>query len=162
AAALLVRRRRLWVGFGAVVALGGYLYGRMWWPKFPPTSVGGVKVTVMTFNMLGYNQHPEGVVACIRSSGADMVALQEVNPPAAARIQRDLTDIYPYQALNPREGDSGMGVLSRYPLQHVDAALPGDWIGAPQVLSLNLDGTPVTLLHVHMRSSDIGSMDRMA
>src|SRR5262245_14714797 len=161
-AAWLVRRRRLWVGFGAAVALGGYLYGRMWWPKFPPASVGGVTVTVMTFNMLGYNQHPEGVVATIRSSGADVVALQELNPPTAAHIQRDLTDIYPYQALDPRAGDSGMGVVSRYPLRGVDVALPGDWIGAPQVLSLNLDGTPVTLLHVHLRSSDIGSMDGMA
>jgi vancomycin resistance protein VanJ len=112
--------------------------------------------------MLGSNQHPEGVVTAIRDSGADVVALQELNPPGAARIQRDLATAYPYQALAPREGDSGMGVVSRYPLQRIDAALPGDWIGAPQVLSLNLHGAAVTLLHFHVRSSDIGSTNRMA
>src|SRR5262249_347103 len=111
---------------------------------------------------LGYNQHPEGVVATIRNSGADVVALQELNPPAAARIRRDLAAVYPYQALDPRAGDGGMGVVSRYPLQRIDAALPVNWLGAPQVLSLDLHGASVTLLHVHMRSSDIGSVDRMA
>jgi vancomycin resistance protein VanJ len=161
-AAWLARRRRLWMGFGAVVALGMHHYGRMWWPKFPPAQGGDVTVTAMTFNMLGSNQHPEGVVATIHSSGADVVALQELNPPAAARIQRDLAAAYPYQVLNPREGDSGMGVISRYPLQHIDAALPGDWIGTPQVLSLNLHGIPITLLHVHVRSSDLGATDGMA
>jgi endonuclease/exonuclease/phosphatase (EEP) superfamily protein YafD len=162
AAAWRARRRNLWVGCGAVAALGGHLYGWMWWPKFPLAQAGGVSLTMMTFNMLGYNQHPEGVVATIRNSGADVVALQELNPPAAARIQRDLAAIYPYQALDPRVGDGGMGVVSRYPLHRIDAALPGNWIGAPQALSLDLHGASVTLLHVHMRSSDIGSIDRMA
>jgi hypothetical protein len=48
----------------------------------------------MTFNMPD-SKHPEGVVATIRSSGADVVALQELNPPAAARIQRDPATAYP-------------------------------------------------------------------
>src|SRR5262245_52898916 len=162
AAAWLARRRQLWLSFGAALTLGVHLYGRMWWPKSPPAQVDDVTLTAMTFNMLGYNQHPEGIVTAIRDSGADLVALQELNPPAAARIRRDLAAVYPYQALDPREGDGGMGIVSRHPLQRIDAALPGNWIGAPQVLSLNLHGASVTLLHVHMRSSDIGSVDRMA
>jgi endonuclease/exonuclease/phosphatase (EEP) superfamily protein YafD len=63
--------------------------------------------------------------------------------------------------LNSHEGDSGMGLISRYPLRRVDAALPGDWIGEPQVLSLNWHGTWVTLLHVHARSTDMSSNNRM-
>jgi vancomycin resistance protein VanJ len=152
----------LWFGFGAALALSGYLYGWMWRPKLGPAKVGDVTLTVMTFNMLGYNRHPEGVVSAIREAGADVVALQELNTSTAARIQRDLADIYPYQVLDPREGDSGMGIISRYALCQIDAALPGDWIGAPQVLSLDLHGTRVTLLHFHARSTDLGSKDRMA
>ncbi|MFL5802007.1 MAG: endonuclease/exonuclease/phosphatase family protein [Roseiflexaceae bacterium] len=162
AAAWLAQRRRLWVSFGAVLALGGCLYGRMWWPKLSPAQVGDVILTVMTFNMLGYNRRPEGIVGAIHNAGADVVAIQELNTATAAYIQRDLADAYPYQVLDPHEGDSGMGVISRYPLRRVDAALPGDWIGEPQALSLNLHGTWVTLLHFHARSTDIGSIDRMA
>jgi vancomycin resistance protein VanJ len=162
ATAWLARRRKLWVSFGAVLTLGGYYYGWLWWPKRAPAQAGDVILTVMTFNMLGDNQHPEGVVVAIRDSGADVVAIQELNPPAAAYIQRDLADAYPYQTLNPHEGDSGMGIISRYPLRCIETALPGDWIGAPQVLSLSLEGATVTLLHFHARSTDISSIDRMA
>jgi endonuclease/exonuclease/phosphatase (EEP) superfamily protein YafD len=162
AVAWLARRRRLWVGFGAVLALGAHLFGWMWWPKFLQAQVSDVALTVMTFNMLGYNRHPEGVVGAIRDSGADVVALQELNTATAAHIQRELANTYPYQVLNSHEGDSGMGLISRYPLRRVDVALPGDWIGEPQVLSLDWHGIWVTLLHVHARSTDMGSMNRMA
>jgi vancomycin resistance protein VanJ len=162
ASAWLARQRSLWFGFCAALALNGYLYNWMWWPKLSSAQVGDVTMTVMTFNMLGYNRRPEGVVGAIRDAGADVVAIQELNIAAAVRIQRDLADVYPYQVLDPREGDSGMGIISRYPLRHIDAALPGDWIGAPQVLSLNLHGTWVILLHFHARSTDIGSKNRMA
>ena len=162
ATAWLVRRRQLWLSFGASLTLGAHLYGRMWWPKSPPAQVEDVTLTAMTFNMLGYNQHPEGIVTAIRDSGADLVVLQELNPPAAARIRRDLAAVYPYQALDPLEGDGGMGIVSRYPVQRIDAALPGNWIGAPQVLSLNLHGTTVLVVHVHVRSTHIGALDRMA
>jgi vancomycin resistance protein VanJ len=162
AAAWFTRRRRLWAGFGVVLALGTYLYGWMWWPKLPPSQGDRATLTVMTFNMLGYNQHPEGVVAAIHASGADVIALQELNVQTALHIQHDLASIYPYQALNPHDDDSGMGVISRYPLQPIDVALPGDWIGQPQVLSLHLGDTTLTLVHVHTRSTDISSPDRMA
>src|SRR5262245_46960762 len=79
ASAWLARQRRLWLGFCAALALNGYLYDWMRWPKLLPVQVSDVTLTVMTFNMLGYNRRPEGVVGAIRDAGADIVVVQEVN-----------------------------------------------------------------------------------
>ncbi len=56
---------------------------------------------------------------------------------------------YPYQILDPHDGVAGLGVISRYPLHLSTDTLPGRWIGAPQILQLDWQGTPVTILHVH-------------
>jgi endonuclease/exonuclease/phosphatase (EEP) superfamily protein YafD len=162
ASAWLARQRRLWFGFGAALALNGYFYNWMWWPKLSLLQADDLMLTVMTFNMLGYTQQPERVVGTIRDAGADVVAIQELNISTATRIRCDLGDRYPYQMLDPYEGDRGMGIISSYPLGRIDMTLPGDWIGVPQALSLNLRGTSVILLHFHTRSTDIGSKNRMA
>jgi vancomycin resistance protein VanJ len=159
--AVLARRRGLWAGFGACLALWCYLYGALWRPKQLLNQPHDVSLTAMTFNMLGFNQHPEGVVAAIRASEADVIALQELNRPAADAIRRELSDTYPYQALDARHGVTGMGVISRYPLRAHEVALPGDWVGPPQLLTLDLPGANVTLLHVHTRSTYPGPRDKM-
>jgi vancomycin resistance protein VanJ len=162
ATAWFTRRRSLWAGFGTALTIGTHLYGWMWWPKPNLHHESHATLTVMTFNMLGFNQHPDGVVAAIRASTADVIAIQELNVPTARHIQKNLANLYPYQALNPYDGVSGMGVISRYPLDPIDVTLPGDWIGQPQVLSLHLDSSTLTLIHFHTRSTDISSPDRMA
>jgi len=105
---------------------------------------------VMSYNTLGLNQDAPAVVAAIRASGADVVALQELNPVVAEAIRRELASEYPYQVLDPQPGVTGMGTLSRYPMQLTDYVLPGLWFGTPQVLTLDLDGTLVALLNFHV------------
>ena len=69
----------------------------------------------MTFNALGFNAKGNGVVTSIRRSGADIVALQELNPEIAAAIEEELLDEYPYQILEPKTGVIGMGSLTITP-----------------------------------------------
>jgi endonuclease/exonuclease/phosphatase (EEP) superfamily protein YafD len=106
-------------------------------------------LTVMSFNMFGFNEHPDAVITALRAANADVIAIQELNPPAADAIRRDLTREFPYQILDPHEETIGSGVISRYPLRASDETLPGEWGGIPQVLMLDWQGTAVTLLHIH-------------
>ena len=76
-------------------------------------------LTVMTFN-LGNDLAPaDRVIGVIRSSGADVVALQELGLANARAIERDLASEYPHQALFAG-GFPGKGVLSRYPISGVE------------------------------------------
>ena len=160
--ALIARRRETWLGFGAVFVLWAYLFSGLFLPKSPQASASDSILTVMTYNILGFNEHPEAVVAAIRTSNADVITLQELNPLAAEAIQRDLAREYPYQALDPQFGVTGMGVISRYPLKPSDERLPGEtWVGTPQVLLLDFRGTPVVVLHFHPVPTNLGRRGQM-
>jgi vancomycin resistance protein VanJ len=148
AIALFTRRRETWVGFGAALALGVYLYGGLFLPS-PAGGAGGATLTVMSYNMRGMSWGPQAVVAAIRTADADLVALQELNPSAAEAIGHELVGEYPYQVLDPQAGVTGMGAISRYPLRSTGETMAGEWIGTPQVLALDFDGKGVTVLHFH-------------
>ncbi len=156
-AAGFTRRRELWIGCGLVVMLGVGLFGPSFLPRRPASRPETPTLTVMTYNMLGYNAHPQDVVEALLAADADLVAIQELNPAAAREIQRQLSDDYPYQILDPQEGVVGMGVISRYPLTEAGETLPGQWIGTPQVLRLDFDGAPITVLHFHPYPTMVGA-----
>jgi endonuclease/exonuclease/phosphatase (EEP) superfamily protein YafD len=101
------------------------------------------------------------VVDAIRASNADVVTLQELNPLIAEAIRRELMAEYPYQVLDPQWGVTGMGAISRYPLCSTGDSLPGAWVGAPQVLTLDWDGVSVVVLHPHPFATNIDLPARM-
>jgi len=147
--ALLARRRETWLGWGVSLALGLHLFGGLFVPKLPSSTAGSPALTVMTYNLLGFNQNQAGIVAALRASRADVIALQELNPELARAIERDLPE-YPHRALDPQPGVTGMGVISRYPVLASVQMLPGEmWVGQPQVLEMNWNGRTVTVLHFH-------------
>lgn len=58
----------------------------------------------------------------IRQEDPDVVCFQELNPEIAAALQHTLLADYPFQALEARPGVTGMGVISKVPLQPAAAA----------------------------------------
>jgi vancomycin resistance protein VanJ len=157
----LWRRQRAWgVALGGAALLGAYLYGGLFLPRPAPVAAAGSGLTVMTYNMLGFNEDVDAVVAAVRASDADVVGVQELNPPVAEALQRELGSAYPYQVLDPRPGVTGMGVLSRHPLRPRDEGVPGEWVGTPQVLGLDFAGRDVMLLHFHATSGILSSPER--
>ena len=72
--ALLARKRETWIGFGVALALGAYLFGGLFLPKFQPARASGPTLTVMTCNLLGFNENRGGIVAALRASNADVLA----------------------------------------------------------------------------------------
>lgn len=155
--AVFIRSRWTWAGTLLVLLLGLLLYG---WPYLPWRIVStplGQPLTVMTYNVLGHNQHPEDVVTAIRASGADVVGLQELSPPIASAIRDGLASTYPYQELDAQKGVTGSGVISRYPLHLSDEKMPGSWVGTPQILSLTFGGQSVTILNLHTFATNLGT-----
>ncbi len=155
-AAFWVKQRETWLGTGLAVVMAVFSIGKYYIPinTFTPPAAGKT-ITVMTYNVLGFNEHPDKVVAAIRASGADVVTLQELNPAVAAAIHQDLHGEYPYQQLDPRETYYGMGVISRYPLELSSEKMPGTWIGIPQILTMNMDGQPVTIINAHPHATNL-------
>jgi endonuclease/exonuclease/phosphatase (EEP) superfamily protein YafD len=147
--ALVVRKRIVWAGVAFVLVLGLAFYGDFLVPPLPRGQIDGSTLTVMTYNRLGFNRSTAGVADMVRAAGADVILFQELNPEVAAVLQRDLIAAYPYQELDPRDGVVGLGTISRFPLQPIDAHLEGSWVGSPQLLRLDFAGTPVTVLNFH-------------
>ncbi len=157
--AVLIRQPLLLIGTGMVILLWAYFFGWMILPKQREPRDSGTQLTIMTFNLLGYNEHPQQAVAALRMAEADVICLQELNPPTARAIQQDLISKYPHQYLDPYHGDAGMGVISRYPLQALEVNLPGEWIGKPQVLRLDIAGVNTLLVNMHAMSPRFADME---
>ena len=147
--AALTRRRTLWAGVGVAALLWLALFGAFFLPK--PRQVWGAapSLRVMTTNVYGYNPHPEAVARAIIVANVDIVGIQELSPEMAAVLSEQLQALYPHQVLAPQVGVTGLGVFSRYPLALTGETLPGQWLGAPQLLTVDFAGTAVMLLNVH-------------
>jgi endonuclease/exonuclease/phosphatase (EEP) superfamily protein YafD len=76
---LVARRRDLVITSAAFLLLCAYLYGGALLPRPRSASAAGPTLTVMSFNMYGFNEHPEAVVAALRASEADVIGLQELS-----------------------------------------------------------------------------------
>ncbi|MBN2004321.1 MAG: endonuclease/exonuclease/phosphatase family protein [Anaerolineae bacterium] len=146
---VLARKRIVWVECSLVLGLGVYFYGELFLPAFPRRLPSQPSLTVMTSNINGFRDDADPAVAAIRESQADVVAIQELNLLVAEAIRRDLSVEYPYQALAPDESAYGLGLLSRYPLTATGVALPGRWLGVPQVYALDFAGTRVVVINFH-------------
>jgi len=130
-----------------VIAVGSY--GQLFVPPAWRVRDRGEPLTVLTYNALAYNPDPAALARALRSSGADVIGLQELSEALALQIRELLLDVYPYQILAPEPGVAGMGVISRFPLRPLHGALPGAWLGRPQVVALEIGEQTVRVVNVH-------------
>ncbi|MCA9881801.1 MAG: endonuclease/exonuclease/phosphatase family protein [Anaerolineae bacterium] len=121
-------------------------------PKTTDLNARGTDVTIMTFNILHRDGDYQDRAQAIRESGADIVAVQELDQAAAARFQQDLIDIYPYQALYPERWYAGQGILSKIPFEEMDywrsEVIPNSF--GYQRAVVNVGGYPVTIYNLHL------------
>ncbi len=106
---------------------------------------------VVTFNQLFRNANTQDLLEAIHAQHADVVALQELVPPAAEAMERNLKNVYPYQILRPSNNVGGVGLLSRYPLE----AANGVDVTAGQWAMLDVGGQKITVVNVHVHFSGI-------
>jgi endonuclease/exonuclease/phosphatase (EEP) superfamily protein YafD len=146
-------RRLLALGLAALAIWLG-LYGHLYLPQFrrAQASQDGLTLRVLQTNLLGWNRQPDAVVAALRAADADVIALTELNLLHAAAIRDQLTEEYPYQLLNPKDGVDGSGLISRYPFQPTDDTLAGGWRSEPIIVVLDVDGAAITFIRFHTLS----------
>ena len=136
------------------IALGGLLvwcgfWGELFLPR-ASTQRAERRLVVLSYNALGFNHDVNDTVHVIEDSGADLVALQELNPETAGVIERRLGTAYPYRWLDPRPGVTGGGILSKLPFtREHSAALAGYWVGTPMVAAVDFSGTQFTFVRFH-------------
>ena len=150
-AALLLRSRWMYLVTASSFVVFLALFGARFVPRAGPAMAGGTTLRVVTFNQLFYSTHMDDQLAAIRAQHADLVALQELAPPVAEAMRRDLKTIYPYQILSPSNSAAGIGLLSRYPLEPADGmdGAQGQWA------ILRVAGQKITVANVHLHFSGI-------
>jgi endonuclease/exonuclease/phosphatase (EEP) superfamily protein YafD len=151
----LIFRRRMLLAGGMLAALAGvFFWGGLFLPGPQPAAAAlpgeSPGLRVLTYNLFGYNFDSEAVLAVIRAENPDVAVFQELNPAMAAAFQAQLGSTYPYQLLNGRSGVTGMGVISKIPVQPAAEELPLEWVGVPQALDLTWQGQTVRLVNFHM------------
>jgi vancomycin resistance protein VanJ len=149
--ALITWRKELIGGTLLGIAVFLWFWGALFLPRLNVPKGGNPHppLTVMTYNVLGSHGFSDPVLNVIRHENADVVFLQELTPGLALVMQTELADEYPYQILDARPAVWGSGTLSRYPLRETGETLPLEWVGDPQILELDFEGTPITLVNFH-------------
>lgn len=121
-------------------------YGPLFLPRATAAPPQPRALSVLSYNVNTGNFNSDLIVTIIRVAAADVVAIQELNPAQAAAFRAQLSDLYPHQALHPRDDFAGQGVLSRYPIR-ADAF----WLInlGHQRVELDFDGQPLAFYNVH-------------
>lgn len=132
------RSRELQIGLLIALAIGAARFGPglVSTPASPPFTDERT-VQILSWNLEGDASTTSELLAQLRASDADIVALQELTHDHAAAILADsqLTARYAQSALVPREDAGGLGILSRFaianafddrdpPFQNVELQLP--------------------------------------
>ena len=114
----VTRSRSLGVALLVVLLLFAARFGGEW-VSLPPAPAHGPALHVATWNLDYFQRTGPDAVQMLHEQTVDLVALEELSPEVADAIAADpvLAATYPYQALNPGAGATGMGLLSRFPLE---------------------------------------------
>jgi endonuclease/exonuclease/phosphatase (EEP) superfamily protein YafD len=128
---LLMREWRIALLLLPAVFMLVIVYGRQFVPDNITVPEDATVIKILTHNIYGGNTDTEAILSIIRSTDADIVALQEANYPMTQAFERELSQEYPYQARHPQENlVQGMAFLSRYPIIE-DEYWRFDWLPTP-------------------------------
>jgi len=111
---------------------------------------GAFELTLLTHNVLFEGGDAARTVDALVAADADVVALQEVTPAWAARLERALRRDHPYALLEPHEGALGYALYSRYPLTGPATLRPRGHHGFAQCARLELPSGPVPICNLHL------------
>lgn len=149
-AAPFLHRMEIWVGGLLGLLAFAWLWGNLFIPSPPLASASSPELSVMTFNALGWADRPQPQIEMLRQVDADIVLLQEYNLHLDEAAQQELSDRYPYQYAQSVAGVTGLGILSKLPLEPSSQELPLEWLGEPQIYAFEWSGRRVTLVNFHM------------
>jgi vancomycin resistance protein VanJ len=132
------------------------LFGALFLPK-PAVGLtdGEHGITAMTFNVLTTNKDAAAIVGAIRAVNPDIVGFQELTRARKTAISAALEADYPYHTLLPPERFPAVGLMSRFPIEHVERfPLPPLDFALHAVLLV--DGARLHVFVVHLSPNGLG------
>ncbi len=143
---LILRRRWLVIELAAPFFFFISIYGGQFLPRSLAAPAEAPRLRVLSFNINKDNQHTTDVIEIIKTTDADVVAIQELSPWMASSFDDQLAALYPYRAFHPQTDFSGQGMLSRFPLS--DDTFWQINLGH-QSTQIDLNGQPISFYNVH-------------
>jgi endonuclease/exonuclease/phosphatase (EEP) superfamily protein YafD len=111
-----------------------------------PDSTQGRPVRVMSANVFRGGGDAETLVQLARDHQADFLCVEELTPEFAARLdEAGIASLFSHRVRSVREGVSGSGIYSRYPLQR----LPLQGITSSRASSTVAPGLQIDLAAIH-------------
>lgn len=106
-------------------------------------------VRLVTANIYAGNPSVDELVAELAATDADVVLLQELTPALLDAIEgTGLTQQYPHQVLDPRDGAHGSGILSRLPMTEGRSFPVAGWPMTTALLTV--DAVELRVVNVHV------------
>lgn len=131
------------------------------------------RIRVLSYNVsaFGFKPHsktsPNAILQYIKSSGADLVCLQEAmlnqNPWAgvvAKTLRAYLLEDYPYiEVHRVNRGGSTLALLSKYPIKEAQEIPLPSWVNGAVAYKLSIRGQETLVVNVHLESFHLQSKD---
>jgi endonuclease/exonuclease/phosphatase (EEP) superfamily protein YafD len=102
-------------------------------PAAPAADVAPEPVSLVSLNVLRFNEDTSPAIDYLRRRAADVVAVLEVSPEWGQALDT-LADIYPHRRIEPRLDNFGIALLSRWPLIEPQVTDFGD-TGYPSIVA---------------------------
>ena len=139
---------------GLVALVHGLAIKDLWLGGPPAAAAGpGVKLRVLSFNVLAHNLTPDAVFQFVRASDADLVVLVDAKRWRWRQVISDLGRRYPYRAPSTWPQPPPVFVLSRFPIVCADLmAEHRTRLGSPGsclVVELAVGGQRLVVAGVH-------------
>lgn len=151
--ALAVRRWRSVAAHTMIAASWLALFGGTLRERPAPPEVVGTRLTVVTLNAASGLARIDALEPFCRASGADVIALQELDDEEALALETRLLVEYPHRVLHGL-GVPGKGVLSKFPIVASDLFRLQSERPYLRVV-LDVHGARVTVFDVHVPLEEV-------
>jgi endonuclease/exonuclease/phosphatase (EEP) superfamily protein YafD len=132
---LLARQFRLACVATTCLAIHLFQMGPQLVPDHDRQPTGQSTIRIMTVNVLTKNRSHNKVIDEIRSVDPDIVAIVELSSSLQNFIEQRMAHQYPYVAARSQdEGNFGIGLYSKYPIDHVDVFQLNESINSIEVV----------------------------
>ena len=148
---LLLIGREWWLSVVAVAVVAAVAFVQVPLYRSQPAPSGGTHLVMMTANLRLGEADAAAVVKLVRAHHVDVLAVQELTPGEAARLEAaGLSAALPHSQLEATSGGAGSGLYSRYALQPV--TVPAGFHFAMVAARAQVPGVavPPTVVATHM------------
>src|SRR6185295_12281982 len=123
-------------------------------PAQPPRTPepGASQFTLASFNLYFPAAEDPETLETVGKTDTDVIFVQEVSPRWEAVLRQRYAQAYPYMLFAAKPGASGLGVLSRFPVESA-ALLPAVFKHPAWLIRLRLPAADLLVLNVHLRAS---------